>query len=210
MIQRSLSLSLAALCVFAGNLATAPVVVAQPAHPVPSHFIRSGDILSCRLGKDCSEETIDGRTFYVMQTEKMIVKVAVQPDSKYSHISVLVENRADFSIHFAPADFRIEITKPKFKRLSYIEPGNLKLPKVKAPKGEAPAVSTPFASSFMGASHAQKPAPVRPKFLNSSTLAPAQSVSGEVYFQRANNSGTMSLLLPIAGSILEFPYNPSR
>jgi hypothetical protein len=178
--------------------------------PAPSQFVRSGDIFSCHPGKDCTEETIDGRTFYDMQTAKLIVKVAIQPDAKYSHIAVAVENRASFDIHVAPADFRIEITEPKFRRLSYIEPGKLKLPRLKAPRSVAPSATVPFASSFLGAAHVEPPAAPGPSFLASSTLAPAQSVSGEVYFERAKDPGTMSLLLPIAGSIFEFPYTPSR
>jgi hypothetical protein len=214
MIQPGFALRLAALCVIAGNLASAPAQSQSPSQS-PSQFVRSGDVLSCHLGKDCTVETIDGRSFYVMQTDKLVVKVAIQPDAKYSHIAVSVENRAPFDIHFAPADFRIEMTEPKFKRLSYIEPGQLKLPNVKAPpsatpKSGPPAVSAPLASSFAGASHPAKATPAGPHFLTSTTLAPAQIASGEVYFQRAHDSGAMSLLLPIAGSILEFPFTPSR
>ena len=206
MIQLPFSAFLVALYFFP---ATLPVDAQSPAKTV-SYVVRSGDILTCHLGKDCTEEIIDGRSFYVMQTDRLIVKVAVQPSPRYSHVSVAVENRAGFDIRFAPEDFRIEMTEPKFKRLSYIKPARLKLPKVKAPKTEAPPARTMFASSFMGASHQDKVATVRPNFLNSSTLAPAESASGEVFFERARNTAPMSLLLPIAGSIFEFPYTPSK
>ena len=193
MIQSKFSVFLAALLALAGVSAPAQVVV------------RSGNILTCHPGKDCTEETVDGRRFYVMQTPQMVVKVAVEPDAKYSHVTVTLENRGGFDIRVAPSDFRIEMTDPKFKRLSYIEPEKLKLPKVKAAKVEKTSAQ---GSSFMGASHASESG--RPKFLESATVAPEGAASGEVYFERASGSGTMSLLLPIAGSIFEFPYTPSK
>jgi hypothetical protein len=175
--------------------------VSSPAQVV----VRSGSILSCHPGTDCTEETVDGRRFYVMQTPQMVVKVAIEPDAKYSHVTVALENRGGFDIRVAPSDFRIEMTDPKFKRLSYLEPEKLKLPRVKAAKVQKTAAP---AASLMGAVRESESS--APKFLQSATLAPAATASGEVYFERAGGSGTMSLLLPIAGSIFEFPYAPLK
>jgi hypothetical protein len=193
MIQSKLIFLLAALVSFAGVSAPAPVV------------LRSGKVITCHPGEDCSEETVDGRLFYVMQTAQMVVKVAVEPDAKYSHITVYVENRGGFGIQIVPAEFRIEAKEPKFKRYSYIEPKMLKLHEIKPPKAE----STPArGASFMGAPHESEAD--RHMFMFPSPLGPSGTTIGEVYFERAGGSGTMSLLLPISGTVFEFPYAPSK
>jgi hypothetical protein len=201
MIQSKFTLFLA-LVAFGGVSAHGQVVDASSPTKV---VLRSGKLITCHPGEDCSEETIDGRLFYVMQTPQMVVKVAVEPDSKYSHITVYVENRGGFSIQLVPAAFRIEATQPKFKRFSYIEPKMLKLPQIKTPKPESTSAR---GSSFMGASHESEAD--RRTFMYPSPLGPSGTTFGDVYFERADNSSTMSLLLPISGTVFEFPYAPSK
>ena len=202
MIRSKLIFLLAAPVAFAGVSAPAQVVDAASPNKV---VLRSGKVITCHPGEDCSEETIDGRAFYVMQAAQMVVKVAVEPDAKYSHITVYVENRGGFSIQIVPAAFRIEAVEPKFKRFSYIEPKMLKLPQIKPPKAENTSVR---GSSFMGASSESEAD--RRTFMYPSPLGPSGTTFGDVYFERADGSGTMSLLLPISGSVFAFPYAPSK
>jgi hypothetical protein len=170
--------------------------------------IRSGNFVSCTNSKSCSQETINGQRFYVIETPQLVVKVALNPDSKYNHFAIALENRSSYGIRVSPSDFRIEVTEPKFKRLSYIEPEKLRLPKVKIKNQPLPPPT--LGNSFVAASD---PAPHQaggPLFLTESTLAPAATASGEVFFERDGKPGSMSLLMPIAGMIYEFQLSPAK
>jgi len=168
-------------------------------------MVRSGNVRACDAAKDCVRETIDGQQFYVLQTPQMIVRVAVEPDSKYNHIAVMVENRAGFELHVNPSDFRIEVMEPKFKRLSYIEPEKLHLPKIK-PAKMLPTPKPVLASSFASTPSVTAQLPPGRAFLGDSTLAPSGTTSGEVFFERSSGSGSLSLFLPIGGTIFEIDY----
>ena len=180
-----------------------------PAVHVASAQLRSGSFVTCELSRDCTQETVDGRRFYVIQTPQLVVKVAIDADPKYNHIAVQLHNRSSYDIRFSPSDFRIEETQPKFKRLSYIEPGKLHLPRVKNARRSLPrpALGNTFMAEPPQESGSQ---PAGPVFLASSTLAPSGNASGEVFFERDKSNGGMTLLLPIAGLIYEFPYAPAK
>ncbi len=174
-----------------------------------AQVIRSGNFITCDVSKDCTQETIDGKRFYVIQAPQMTVKVAIDPDPKYSHIAVSLENRAPYEIHVTPSEFRIEVSEPKFKRLSYIEPEKLHLPKVKSAKS-SPAPSKAAVTNSFAASAPSTSQVGGPSFLTETVLAPSAATSGEVFFERANGGGASSVLLPIAGVIYEFPFTAPK
>jgi len=192
MIQSRFPVVLAALFAFAASSAS-------------SQMVRSGNVLACDAAKDCAKETIDGQQFYLFQTPQMTVRVAVERDSKYNHIAVMVENRAGFELHVSPSDFRIEVMEPKFKRLSYIEPDKLRLPKIK-PAKMLPMPKPALAGSFAATPTVTTQLPSGRAFLGDSTLAPSGTTSGEVFFERSGGSGSLSLILPIGGTIFEIDY----
>ena len=172
-----------------------------------AQVVRSGNLVTCEISKGCTQETIDGRKFYVLETSQLVVKVAVNPDAKYNHFAVALENRSDRAIQVSPSDFRVEVNEPKFKRLSYIEPDKLKLPKGRAQK---PQTTVLVGKSFVAAPAEKVAATGATTFLASSTLAPAGSVSGEVFFEREGKCDNMSLLLPIGFVIYEFPIKAAK
>jgi hypothetical protein len=181
-----------------------------------AQVMRSGMSLICIPGAACATETIDGKTFSVMQSARFTVKVAIGPTLRYNHATVVIQNRSASSIHLTPSDFRIEATEPRYIRLSYIEPARLRLPKIKMTRRDGPPPSTLTArragvltASFLSGSNSGSTY-TGPNFLQTTEIASAQSVRGEVYFQRKRGVGTMSLLLPVSGTIFEFPYTAAK
>ena len=212
-----MNLRVAVRCLLA--LASAGSLLAQTQTVTRLEPTRSGQTILCRASLGCTEETIDGRRFYILETKNFEVKVAIDRDHKYNRADVTVTNHSGLDVHLTPADFRIEVLEPEFKRLSYIDPEKLKLPKVK-PEKIAKAAAQPAGEMHGLALGAAAPAPSRavmdekksgpPALLASAVLTSTASTTGSVYFERSDKAKTMSLLLPIAGAIFEFPYVPAK
>lgn len=176
-----------------------------PAGPsLSAQVVRSGNIATCIPGKECSEETIDGRKYLVLELSQTTVKVAILPDSKYNHIAAIVENRTGLTIQLNPADFRIEVAEPKYKRLSYVDPGQAKPGWTKTAKPQSPSV----ARSFAGSKESDRKNDH--DYLQAMKLGPESTTAGEVFFERTSGNSPMSLLLPIGGTIFEFPMKRAK
>ena len=173
-------------------IAQAPHTQSLVAHPV-AMVTRSGNVVTCVENKGCTEEVIGGQHYRVLQTDRFTVKVAMDSEGKYNRADVIVTNRTGYEIHLSPADFRIEVNEPKDKRLSYVEPEKLKLPRQKA-KDRLAAAETAL----------------KHPILTAEKLVPEASAEGRVFFERSGSARTMSLILPISGAIFEFPYTTAK
>jgi hypothetical protein len=185
--------------------AAAPLPPADGATPAPKSVLRSGDVVSCVIDKSCTEETIHGRRYLVLQTPEAAVKLSITPDSRYNHAFVTIENHASWQLKVNPAEFRIEVSEPKFKRLSWLDPHAVKPYKFKSeplPKPSELGSGTTLQNPNFSGHVAGVP------FLKATTLAPSASTSGEVFFETSKNMGGMSLYVPLGGITYEFPLTP--
>ncbi len=192
--------------------------VAQTAPPQPTAapkpekhkvFIRSGEVITCHPGEDCAEEVIDGHRYYVLNVDGYTVKASIDVAPHNSYADVTIVNGTPSKLKLIPAEFRIEIIKPQFQRLSYVDP---KKPAAKAKETRSKGLPPP--SYFTSEKHLkdkQKEAALAPvPQLVAKTLAPDETVSGRVYFQHPGKATEMSLVLPISGALFEFPYTAAQ
>ncbi len=187
--------------------------------------LRSGQVIVCRIAKGCEEEMVNGKRTYSMETDGFSVKVALHLDPKVNYADVTVANGTGIKVEINPTVFRIETSEQKVTRLSYTDGATAMKAKSKAPKQEhglpPPWYFTdPARMEEREALAAEKRS--TPPLLRKSFLAPGATVVGRVYFEgltrknggkksqlsRGDATDSMSLVVPIAGSLFEFPNWP--
>ncbi len=174
--------------------------------------IRSGEVVTCRVGKGCEEESINGRKFLAMETDGFVVKVALGFDRNFSHADVVIVNQTSSVVELLPADFRIEVGGAKGKRLSYVDPDKLETANAKPVKQEHASAGLPPPSYWTSANHARDKEVALARLtsravLRRSKLEPREAAYGRVYFDRPGSMDQMSLVVPVSGVLFAFPYN---
>ncbi|SNS91767.1 hypothetical protein SAMN05421770_10367 [Granulicella rosea] len=206
MFFRALScITLFAVC----NSVSAQSVPAAPAPAKPKVAIRSGEVIPCRVNLGCTDRTgPDGHHTYILEADGYIVEADFQVDQRFSHADVTIVNNSPNKLQLIPAEFRIDVVQPKYRRLSYLDPKRVE----KTSKTSKKVKDLPPPSYFTSDKHTQdkqKEAaaiPVPP--LKPRALGPSERESGRVYFQHPGKATEMSLVLPISGELFEFTYPP--
>jgi hypothetical protein len=218
----------------AATIGSATISFAAGASKTPSKIIQPDNIIVCETSAACETITIHGRAFKVINTPRLTVMVAVSHEGNYTRADVSITNHTDAPFTMTPDDFRVEVVTPKPKVLLYVPPSNLALPQPPLPPAAAPAPKTPGSNSFLTQSpappvEADTPTPATPdtdpiteakqkaaqddadkatseQNLETTSIAPNQETRGRVYFERDKRAHLVNVVLPIAGSVFEFPY----
>ena len=185
--------------------------------------IQPDNVIRCESNAACLTETVNGRSYKVLNTPRFTVMVSVSREGIYTRADVSVTNKTDMPLNVTPDDFRVEVVTPKPKVLNYISPANLNLPPAQPTPAPAPRSSlAPVAAGF-----AATPAPSTPTVddaakekalqenaekaacdhdLSATSIAPNEVTSGRVFFERDKHAHLVNVVLPIAGLVFEFPY----
>jgi hypothetical protein len=189
---------------------TLKVPKATVSKPTSKPVIRSGEVLTCMIAQGCTEETVKGERFLVLIGNGFTVKSALNLDTDTTYADVTIVNHRSWPQHLIPAEFRIDVAQPAYKRLSYVDPSKLGLAKGKV---STKSKGLPPPSYFTSAKHLKEKEELAAKFavppLPRRVMKPNEEVTGRVYFQAPGKTATsMSLILPIFGETFEFPYPP--
>jgi hypothetical protein len=174
------------------------------------------NVIRCEPDAGCTSQTMDGRSYKVLNTPRFTVMVAISHEGLYTRADVNVFNKTDTPLNLSPEDFRVEVVSPKPKVLLYIAPGDLKdLPSdATAPaatareeaKEEKP-VLVPIGNHLFSARKETIAQPETPQpHLVSTSIGPSRATGGRVYFERDKHAHLVNVVLPIAGVVFEFPY----
>jgi hypothetical protein len=172
------------------------------------------NVIRCEPDAGCTSQTMDGRSYKVLNTPRFTVMVAISHEGLYTRADVNVFNKTDTPLNLSPEDFRVEVVSPKPKVLLYIAPGDLKdLPsETPAPAAEATAkeekpVLVPIGNHLFSARKETIAQPETPQpHLVSTSIGPSRATGGRVYFERDKHAHLVNVVLPIAGLVFEFPY----
>ena len=189
------------------------------------------NVVTCQVNANCTNKTLFGRTYKVINTSRFTVMVAVSQEGAYTRADVSIANNTIMSQSLTPEDFRVEVVTPKPKVLLYVPPTDLKdLPPTtqttSAPQTASAAPSVPSASAAQAADASQTPyidhlyeeakrkaalkeeadKAASQRDLSATSLPPNQVALGRVFFERDKKAQLVNVVLPIAGLVFEFPY----
>jgi hypothetical protein len=187
------------------------------------------NIVVCESNAGCVNKTLFGRTYKVITTPRFTVMVSVSREGVYTRADVSITNNSGLPLSLTPDDFRVEVVTPKPKVLLYVQPADLKdlhpsrpaaVASVSAPQAAAltsdadagtatqsPNVDALYAAAKQKAAEqekAEKAAAEKP--LVPSSIAPNEVTRGCVYFERDKKAQLVTVVLPIAGVVFQFPY----
>lgn len=191
----------------------------------PTTTLIPDNIVTCQANAGCTNQTMFGRTYKVLRTDRLVVMVSISDEGPYTRADVSVLNNGSYPTKVVPEDFRIEVISPKPKVLSYIAPENLLAlpapapePDVKAPPApaEAAAPTTPsnpldidqlyVAKKKEQALQEAAEKAAAQKHLEPTPVPPNEVVRGRVYFERDKKAKLVNVVLPIGGMVYQFPY----
>ncbi len=211
-------------CIVLGVLGTTTALPATK----PTPAIIPDNLVTCQANAGCSNQTMFGRTYKVLRTDRLVVMVSISNEGPYTRADISVLNSGAYSTKVVPEDFRIEVVSPKPKVLSYIPPENLQNlpapppePDVKAPQpatapAEAAAPQDPskpldidqlyIAKKKEQALQEAAEKAAAQKHLAPTPVQPNEVVRGRVYFERDKKAQLVNVVLPIGGMVYQFPY----
>jgi hypothetical protein len=194
------------------------------------------NVITCQVNANCTNKTLYGRTYKVINTPRFTVMVAVSQEGAYTRADVSIANNTIMSQSLTPEDFRVEVVTPKPKVLLYVPPTDLKdlppatpttsvLPGVSAaPAATVPAATVVPAAQATDASQtpnidqlyeeakqkaalkAEADKAASQRDLSATSLPPNEVALGRVFFERDKHAQLVNVVLPIAGLVFEFPY----
>ncbi len=173
--------------------------------------LRSGEIIPCHVGRGCTEEVADGHRYLVLDYDGFVVKAALDQQEKVSLANLSITNDTDSQVEVKPGGFRLEVSKPKYRRLAALDPDALHRLLDDRPK-QVTGKGLPDPSYWTSAKHKEDQAALQAmnasqgSLLRLASIPPHQTVSGKVYFERPPGTTDLSLMVPFSGAILEFPY----
>jgi hypothetical protein len=167
------------------------------------------NVITCQVNANCTNKTLNGRLYQVINTPRFTVMVAVSQEGPYTRADVSIANNTIRSQALTPEDFRVEVVTPKPKVLLYVHPSDLKdLP--------ADPVSSPTPQLASSPQPSQAPSAADPgqsadriasqHDLSATSLPPNEVTRGRVFFERDKHAQLINVVLPIAGLVFEFPY----
>ena len=201
------------------------------AAPVPT--IIPDNVVTCGQNARCSNKVMFGRNYKVIETVKFTVMVSISNESGYTRADVSIANHADYPQNISPQDFRVEVVAPKPRVLLYVPPSELQnvAPPPPIPVVETPVAAAPAAEGGAAAPAAAGGAVVAPNIdelfaqakkeaaakeaaekaaaLQNLAAAPIPSnevVRGRVFFEHHPKAKQVTVVLPVAGLVFEFPY----
>jgi len=188
--------------------------------------IQPDNVIRCESNAACLTETVNGRSYKVLNTPRFTVMVSVSREGIYTRADVSVTNKTDTPLNVTPDDFRVEVVTPKPKVLNYISPANLNLPPAQPAPTPAPQSPLPPVAAGFAASPAPTPAvddAAKEKTLQenaekaacdhdlpATSIAPNEVTRGRVFFERDKHAHLVNVVLPIAGLVFEFPYSMKK
>lgn len=185
-------------------------------------MIMPDNVILCEPNTACVTETIDGRSYKVINTPRFTVMVAVSREGNYTRADISVANHTDAALNVTPDDFRVEVLTPKPKVLNYISPANLNLPQSQNQTPHPPTPAPAIATSLISATNVVYD-PANEKIaqqsaekatinydLSATSVAPNEVTRGRVYFERDRHAHLVNVVLPIAGQVFEFPYTMKK
>ena len=186
--------------------------LASPAQTKKAPVLRSGEVMTCRVGRDCTQEIVNGQRVYTMEVNGLVVRATLGQEQKVSFADLKIENKSTATLEVLPEDFRIEVDDVKYKRLSYVDPAGTRhaqLERVEERDGHGlPPPDYWTSVEHKEAKEARLAAQSsKVKLLALGPLAAGDSVAGRVYFERPRGTTDRSLILPFRGAILEFPFS---
>jgi hypothetical protein len=187
------------------------------------------NVITCQVNANCTNKTVYGRLYKVINTPRFTVMVAISQEGSYTRADVSIANNTILTQSLTPEDFRVEVVTPKPKVLLYVPPSDLKdLPAAPAtPPPTSSTASSPLPSQApVVANTSQTPnidelykeakqkaalKDVADKIasqrdLSATSLPPNEVASGRVFFERDKHAQLVNVVLPIAGLVFEFPY----
>jgi hypothetical protein len=198
-----------------------------------SKSVLPDNIVVCESDAGCVNQILFGRTYKVITTPRFTVMVSVSREGVYTRADVSITNNSGLPLSLCPDDFRVEVVTPKPKVLLYVPPADLKdlhssppaetvsapAPPAPAPLGavaqpatQGPDIAAPDVDALYAAAKqkaterekAEKAVAERP--LQESSIAPNEVARGRVYFERDKKARLVTVVLPIAGLVFQFPY----
>jgi hypothetical protein len=204
----------------------------SPAGTRPAPTIVPDNLVVCQPTSGCTNQTMFGRTYKVIHTDRLVVMVSISDEGSYTRADVSILNNGSYSTKVVPGDFRVEVVTPKAKILSYIAPENLQnLPtptpepdvKVPAPGPTPTAATTPpdpakpldidqlyIAKKKQIAAREAAEKAAAQKHLETTPVPPNEVLRGRVYFERDAKAQLVNVVLPIGGMVYQFPYQIKR
>jgi hypothetical protein len=186
------------------------------------------NVITCQTNANCTNKTLYGRTYKVINTPRFTVMVAVSQEGSYTRADVSIANNTIFSQSLSPDDFRVEVVTPKPKVLLYVPPSDLKdlPPTPEAPSApqtassplppQTPAAADPGQTPNIDELYNEAKQKVAQKEeadkvasqrdLSATSLPPNEVARGRVFFERDKKAQLVNVVLPIAGLVFEFPY----
>jgi hypothetical protein len=186
------------------------------------------NVITCQINANCTNKTLYGRLYKVINTPRFTVMVAISQEGSYTPADVSIANNTILPQSLTPEDFRVEVVTPKPKVLLYVPPSDLKdLPVTpETPSTSQAAVSQLSPQTSASADNAQTPnidelyaqakkdAAVKADAdkvasqhdLSATSLPPNEITRGRVFFERDKHAQLVNVVLPIAGLVFEFPY----
>jgi hypothetical protein len=186
------------------------------------------NVITCQVNANCTNKTVYGRLYKVINTPRFTVMVAISQEGSYTRADVSIANNTILPQSLTPEDFRVEVVTPKPKVLLYVPPSDLKdLPAAPATPPISSIASSPLPSQATVAvdtsltsnidelyKEAKQKAALKEETnkvasqrdLSATSLPPNEVASGRVFFERDKHAQLVNVVLPIAGLVFEFPY----
>jgi len=186
------------------------------------------NVVTCQVNANCTNKTLFGRTYKVINTPRFTVMVAISQEGSYTRADVSIANNTILPQALTPEDFRVEVVTPKPKVLLYVPPSDLKdLPAALVTPPDSSTLSSPLPSQAPVAAdtsqtpnidelykEAKQKAALKEETdkvasqrdLSATSLPPNEVASGRVFFERDKHAQLVNVVLPIAGLVFEFPY----
>jgi hypothetical protein len=181
---------------------------------------RNANIVVCQPNAGCIHHTIFGHDYKILNTDRFTVMVFLSNEGRYTRADVSITNLTPNPINLSPEDFRIQALTSRSKIFLYVPPSQLEdiptptrpTPNVAADAPPANPNPYPETSELDAARQREAQEAVEldaaTPHLKAITIPPNQAVHGRVYFERDPTAThqQVNVVLPIAGTVFQFPY----
>ncbi len=185
-----------------------------PRNPLPYN------VVACQPSAGCIHHTIFGHDYQIISTDRLTVMVFLSTEGRYTRADVSITNLTPIPTNLSLEDFHIEAPSSRSKVFPYVPPSQLENipPPTRAaqtaapntdvsPANPNPQLTLIEAAKRRAAQEAIEISAATPH-LNAIIIPPNEAVMGRVYFERdpSTNHQQVNVVLPIAGTVFQFPY----
>jgi hypothetical protein len=176
---------------------------------------RNLNVVVCQPNAGCIHHTIFGHDYKILSTDRFSVMVFLSTEGRYTRADVSITNLTSTPINLSPEDFRIQALTSRSKVFFYVPPSqleNISTPTRATPNPAADAPANPEISerdaARLRATQEAVELEAAAPHLKSIIIPPNQAVFGRVYFERdpGTKNQQVNVVLPIAGTVFQFPY----